>query len=148
MSKQSIKRLVILFVVGIAMIVSSTILQAGPTDGVTGYWRTFSDETGKIIYKVHLFKHKNKLYGRIVKLYHPAEPNPICAKCTGWAKNKPIRGLLFIWGLKKGRDAWEGGKWLDPNNGKTYSCKIWREGSKLKMRGYLGFIYRTQTWIK
>ena len=43
-------------------------------------------------------------------------------------------------------DEWEDGSILDPDNGKTYDCKIWREGDKLQVRGYIAFFFRTQTW--
>jgi uncharacterized protein (DUF2147 family) len=42
----------------------------------------------------------------------------------------------------------EGGDILDPEVGKVYSCKLWLEGGQLKVRGYLGPFYRTQTWEK
>ncbi|HCZ37305.1 MAG TPA: DUF2147 domain-containing protein, partial [Cytophagales bacterium] len=35
----------------------------------------------------------------------------------------------------------------DPNNGKIYRCKVWLEGNNLKLRGYLGPFFRTQTWL-
>ena len=34
----------------------------------------------------------------------------------------------------------------DKVNGKTYKCTIWLEGNNLKVRGYLGIFYETQTW--
>ena len=129
--------------------VSASPLTAGPTDGVAGCWRTISDKDGKVKSKVCLWENKKgKLLGVIKKLYNPDEPNPKCTKCTGKQKNKPIEGLLFLWGLKKGSDAWEKGWILDPENGKRYKAKIWRKGNKLKVRGYIGFLYRTQTWVK
>ena len=49
--------------------------------------------------------------------------------------------------LEKDDDEWGDGEILDPNNGKIYDCKIWLEGNDiLKVRGYVGFFYRTQTW--
>ncbi len=45
-------------------------------------------------------------------------------------------------------DTWEGGKILDPENGNVYRCKIWVENGDLKVRGYIMFLYRTQTWIR
>jgi hypothetical protein len=40
-----------------------------------------------------------------------------------------------------------GGWILDPENGKEYSRALWREGSdRLRLRGYRGPFYRTQTW--
>ena len=42
---------------------------------------------------------------------------------------------------------WEDGEILDPENGKVYDCKLWIEDGKLKVRGYVAFFYRTQTWF-
>jgi len=43
---------------------------------------------------------------------------------------------------------WQDGKILDPNNGKFYSCKIWLENRNLEVRGYIGFFFRTQQWLR
>jgi len=48
--------------------------------------------------------------------------------------------------MKKSGDEFSDGTVLDPKNGKVYRCKIWKEESDLKLRGYLGPFYRTQTW--
>jgi uncharacterized protein (DUF2147 family) len=37
---------------------------------------------------------------------------------------------------------------MDPDNGKVYTAEVWPEDGKLKVRGYLGPFYRTQTWLK
>jgi uncharacterized protein (DUF2147 family) len=37
---------------------------------------------------------------------------------------------------------------MDPEDGKVYKAEIWREAGTLKVRGYLGMFYRTQTWVK
>jgi uncharacterized protein (DUF2147 family) len=31
---------------------------------------------------------------------------------------------------------------------KVYKAEIWVEGGTLKVRGYVGFLYKTQTWLK
>jgi uncharacterized protein (DUF2147 family) len=49
--------------------------------------------------------------------------------------------------LKKSDTEWSSGEILDPENGNVYRCKIWIEDKKLKVRGYLGPFYRTQTWL-
>ena len=36
---------------------------------------------------------------------------------------------------------------LDPKKGEVYDCKIWVEDGKLQVRGYVMFLYRTQTWL-
>jgi uncharacterized protein (DUF2147 family) len=35
---------------------------------------------------------------------------------------------------------------MDPETGKVYDCKLWLEGDVLKVRGYVAFFFRTQTW--
>jgi len=37
---------------------------------------------------------------------------------------------------------------MDPEDGKVYTAEIWVEEGKLKVRGYVGFFYRTQTWLR
>jgi uncharacterized protein (DUF2147 family) len=37
---------------------------------------------------------------------------------------------------------------MDPEDGKTYKAEIWVEGDTLKVRGYVGVFYKTQTWLK
>ncbi len=118
-----------------------------------GTWKTIDDETKRTRSLVKIYKKANgKLFGKIIKLYQqPSEPkNPVCDKCKGANKNKPIVGMNIIRGLELDDDEWGGGTILDPGNGKTYSCKIWIEGGgkKLKLRGYVGFFYRTQYWYR
>ena len=50
----------------------------------------------------------------------------------------------------KGKDVWEGGKILDPENGKEYRASFTPidGGKKLEVRGYLGPFWRTQTWTR
>jgi uncharacterized protein (DUF2147 family) len=50
--------------------------------------------------------------------------------------------------MVKDEDEYADGEILDPNNGKIYRCKLWLEGKDLKLRGYLGPFYRTQTWVR
>jgi uncharacterized protein (DUF2147 family) len=48
--------------------------------------------------------------------------------------------------MKKTGTEFSEGTILDPKNGKIYNCKIWIENGDLKLRGYWGPFYRTQTW--
>ena len=61
-------------------------------------------------------------------------------------------GLEIIRGAKKveGKDVWEGGKILDPDNGKEYTLRLTpiEGGKKLEVRGYIAFFYRNQTWVR
>lgn len=118
-----------------------------------GKWTTIDDKTGKKKSIVDLYKHEGKLYGKIVHLYprEGREDNPKCTLCTDDRKNQPLVGMQLVRGLKWNGKEWEGGTIVDPENGKTYKVKIWLDEAnpnKLNVRGYVGPIYRTQTWVK
>jgi uncharacterized protein (DUF2147 family) len=117
---------------------------------IVGKWKTIDDETNKARSVVEIYQEKGKYYGKIVDVYWNKGENPdnVCEKCTDDRKNNKILGLQIIRGLEKKGDDFKNGTILDPNNGKVYDCKIWVEDGKLKVRGYIAFLYRTQTWYK
>ena len=121
---------------------------------ITGTWKTIDDETGKAKSEVAIWKAKDGLYyGKIMKLYEKEKQNNTCTKCAkdDPRYNKKIVGMKIITKLKKTKkNKWENGEILDPNNGKVYSCKMWIENGKLKLRGFIGvsLLGRTQTWIR
>ncbi|MEO1227858.1 MAG: DUF2147 domain-containing protein [Myxococcota bacterium] len=118
-----------------------------------GLWVTIDDETKKPRSHVKITDEGGVVTGKIAKLLNPSRPNPTCDKCPDEKKGKPIMGIEFIWGLKqksgKDKPTWEGGKIMDPENGKVYDAKIWLENDNtLKVRGSFLFIGRTQTWYR
>lgn len=120
---------------------------------VVGVWKTIDDETGKARSYVKVYKAKNGMfYGKITKLLNRTadEPeDPTCVLCPkdDARYNKRVMDMVILSGLKESGDEYVGGKILDPKNGKIYKCKIWAEGkNKLKVRGYVGPFFRTQTW--
>ena len=54
--------------------------------------------------------------------------------------------LVSMPGTSKSKEKWEGGRIYNPKNGKNYKCSIWLDGDQLKVRGYIGVFYETQTW--
>ena len=56
--------------------------------------------------------------------------------------------MIIIKDMVQDGDEWEDGTILDPKKGKIYDCKLWVEDGNLKVRGYLFFLYRTQTWFR
>ena len=76
----------------------------------------------------------------------------LCTECKDELKDKPVVGMTLISGVKKveGKEVWEGGKILDPENGKTYTVRLTPvdDGQKLEVRGSIGPFWRTQTWIR
>lgn len=128
------------------------LCSAAMCQSVVGKWKTIDDESGEPRSNVEVFERGGKLYGRIVKLYRkPTEDqDPICTKCDeeDVRFKKKIIGMEILKNMVKDSDEYSGGEILDPNNGKIYRCKLWLEGKELKLRGYLGPFYRTQTWIR
>ena len=117
---------------------------------MTGKWKTVDDHSGKIRSLVEIYERNGRLYGRIVALFDVDDRAPICDKCPK-ADNrygKKILGMEIMRNLKKSEEGYMEGDILDPEEGKVYRCKLWMEGDELKVRGYWGIFYRTQTWWK
>jgi uncharacterized protein (DUF2147 family) len=114
-----------------------------------GKWKTVDDATGKVKSVVEIFEEGGKLHGRVLELFDPPEPNPKCDKCAedDPRHGKPVVGLQVIRNLVKDGKEWVNGDVLDPENGKVYKAKLWVENGKLQVRGYIAFLYRTQTWL-
>jgi len=118
-----------------------------------GVWRTVDDKTGEVSSEVRISDNAGALSGRIEKLLRKdAKQDDVCDKCADDRKNKPVLGLEIIRGGKKveGKDLWEGGKILDPDNGKDYTLRLTPidGGKQLQVRGYIAFFYRTQIWTR
>ncbi|WP_224243548.1 DUF2147 domain-containing protein [Hyalangium gracile] len=134
---------------------SSAMAQAqAQAPSPVGRWTTIDDETKKPKSVIAIYEEGGKLFGKIEKTFPEPneEQNPVCKKCEGALKDKPIIGMVIMRDLKKDDDEWSGGTILDPSNGKTYKVKISVEdgGKKLKVRGYIGLslIGRTQHWVR
>jgi uncharacterized protein (DUF2147 family) len=115
-----------------------------------GVWKTIDDKTGQDKSLVRISDRGGVITGRIEKLLHPSHPNPLCDRCRDERHGKPITGLVIVDGLRQDRDVWDGGKILDPQNGKIYTVRLKPVdgGSKLEVRGYIGPFFRTQTWVR
>jgi uncharacterized protein (DUF2147 family) len=125
--------------------------QAGAAESLVGTWNTVDDKTGKVRSVVEIYDQGGKLFGKITSLAEPtnAQGKPkTCTKCTGADKDQPVVGLLIIRDLRLDGDRYKGGTILDPEDGKIYKAELWVEGGNLKVRGYLGPFYKTQTWLK
>ena len=119
---------------------------------VTGTWKTIDDQSGKAKALVEIFTEGGKLYGKIREVLVKEVENPLCLKCDGRLTDQPIQGMTIIDGLEpSGPNEWRGDELLNPEEGKWYRCRIWLDPENpdvLKVRGYLAFFYRTQTWYR
>jgi len=118
-----------------------------------GLWRNVDDKTGEAKAEVRIVDAGDGLNGKIEKrLLKDAKPDDVCAECSDDRKGKPLLGLEIIRGAKKaeGKDVWEGGKILDPENGRNYGLRLTPidGGKKLEVRGSIGPFGRTQTWTR
>ena len=135
----------------ILSIVVFFIFQVSFSQTIFGKWKTVDDETGMENGIVEIYEKAGKVYGRIIEILEKEKKHFKCEMCEGEDKNKPILGLVIIKGLKKKGDFYEGGKVIDPKNGKSYHCKMTLEGKdKLIVRGYIGISLfgRSQTWFR
>lgn len=117
-----------------------------------GRWKTIDDETGKVKAIVEINQTADgKLQGKVVEVLNSAHgPNPVCDKCKGANKGKPVEGMIILWNLKPDGNEWSGGTILDPKNGKTYKSKaeLMDGGTKLGVSGCIAFICRQQVWVR
>lgn len=118
-----------------------------------GTWQTLDDKTKEAKSEVQITEASGVLNGKITKLLRKeAKQDLVCDECTDDRKGKPVLGMEILRGVKKvdGKDVWEDGKVLDPENGKTYAAKLTpiEGGKKLEMRGSIGPFGRTQTWVR
>ena len=128
-----------------------------------GTWKTIDDETGRVKSHVEISQRGGKYYGKIVKLLDPQTlkdagvetfEEVVCSKCPeGRGKDAKMLGLEIVWDMEKGSDKWSGGSIMDPKKGKEYTCTMWMDdsdntGNTLKVRGWVAFFYRTQTWYR
>lgn len=133
---------------------STASLFAADIHSPVGHWKTIDDKTNKEKSLVEIYEDNGELKGKIIKLLHPDanDPDPKCHECPGEFKNKPIVGLVFLWGLKKNGNEYTDGHILDPKNGKIYKAKVSLndDGKKLNVRGFIGFslLGRTQVWLR
>jgi len=136
------------------LVVFLIVALAGPSrvlaQNVIGKWNTIDDETGEERSIVEIFEKNGKMYGKVVKLLRTpnGDPDPVCKDCdeSDDRFNKKVIGMEILREMEKSGDAYDDGNILDPKNGRVYRCKIWIENTDLKVRGYWGPFYRTQTW--
>jgi uncharacterized protein (DUF2147 family) len=138
------------FVIALMLLVSgAAFAQVSPV----GLWRNIDDKTGEAKAEIRIVENAGVVSGRIERrLAKDAKPDAVCDECKDDRKGKPMDGLEIIRGAKKaeGKDVWEDGKILDPENGRNYTLRLTPVdgGRKLEVRGSFGPFGRTQTWVR
>ena len=118
-----------------------------------GLWKSLDEKSGAAKSEVRITDNGGVLSGKVERILREgADPAAVCDKCSDDRKDQAIVGLEIVRGAKKaeGKDVWEDGKILDPENGKTYTLRMTpiEGGAKLEVRGSIGPFGRTQTWVR
>jgi uncharacterized protein (DUF2147 family) len=136
-----------------AFVVLSTILlfaaKINNEDKVLGIWLVGNGKA-----KVKIEKEGKKYSGKIVWLKNPndsaGQPRIDKNNPDASQRKNPILGITLLKGFEyDGDNQWIDGTIYDPENGKTYSCKITlKDQNTLEVRGYLGISMfgRTDVW--
>jgi uncharacterized protein (DUF2147 family) len=140
-----------LAILTLIMVICSVALAGLKPDSIIGIWLTEKKDA-----KVEIYKQGGKYFGKIIWLREPTEKdgsvkmdrnNPDQSQHT-----KQINGLIIMKDFVfDGDEQWDDGTIYDPDNGKTYKCKIELEEWKMmKVRGYVGIplFGRTEYWTR
>jgi uncharacterized protein (DUF2147 family) len=148
----------------VVVVVLFSVLPVMADDGDTilGLWATDPEGEGGQAH-IEITKAGGKYAGNIVWLEEPlyteddedgevGEPKIDKNNPDDALQSRPIMGLQLMQGfIYDGKGTWKKGTIYDPDNGKTYKCKL-RIGDEgeLKVRGYIGFsmIGRTSEWTR
>lgn len=133
-----------------AVLLSSSV----SAQSLVGRWKTIDDEIkGRVKSIVEISERDGQFFGTVVELFRLPEEDqdPVCTQCEDDRKGQRVLGMDIVRNMVAVDGEWEDGTICDPKNGRTYDCKMWfdeGEPDVLKVRGYWGFIYRTQEWIR
>ncbi len=124
---------------------------AAEADTVIGEWYTKDSKA-----LVQIYKQGDVYNGKIVWLKEPKNEDGSAKLDTNnpdeAQRGQPIIGLNLVKGFTyKGKNKWADGTIYDPDNGKTYKCKMnLSDNGTLKVRGFIGvaLIGRTQVWTR
>lgn len=135
-----------------AMLLATAAYAANDTP--IGTWTQVDDATGKPKSIIEITQQPDGTLQGVVKqvLFSDQGLHPICDKCDGDRHNKPVDGMVIMWGVKNDGDVWDGGQILDPKTGKVYKVKLTLTdgGLKLDVHGYIGISLfgRSQVWVR
>lgn len=117
---------------------------------VFGKWKTIDDRNGITKAIVEVYEENGLLQAKILKILEKGKENARCVKCKGELKDKPVTGMKIMKDFKRNaKGEYKGSPLFDPEQAMTFRGKVWldpKNPNRLKVRGYLAFLYRTQTW--
>jgi len=134
---------VVLFLVSVL----GSQLVSAQADKIEGIWLNEEKDA-----KIQIYKAKDgRFYGKIIWLRDPmknGKPKTDEKNPKENLKKQPLVDLLILKGFEADGNTYDDGTIYDPQNGKTYDCKITYKGKTLAIRGYIGISLfgRTTVW--
>lgn len=128
-----------------------------PAAAVLGVWTTPGDKSRVLIYKAQ----DGTYHGKIIWLKQPSYPTDYKNKALAGKpkvdihnpdkklRSRPVLGMDVLSGFKysPSNHDWRKGKCYDPEEGKTYTCRMWlKNHDTLMVRGYVWIFHKTQEW--
>jgi uncharacterized protein (DUF2147 family) len=114
------------------------------SDAILGEWLS-AEKDGRI----QIYKQGNTFFGKIV---WGKEPRKDTNNPDASLRSRDLMGVVILKDFQfDGDDTWAGGSIYDPNNGKTYSCKMkLNNPNSLNIRGFIGIslLGRTTVWSR
>lgn len=157
LSRENNMRFAMMVMVSLSLVMP---LAAGDGDPLLGLWATDPDSEGGQAH-VEISRLEDGYLGRLVWLEKPiydaddeegmgGQPRIDRENPEAELRTRPIQGLTVLEGFVRSGNKWTDGTIYDPNNGKTYRCKMHLKGEKLKVRGYVGvsLFGRTTVWTR
>ena len=154
------RKTVLLFVIFVFL--AAFPIFASDADAILGVWATDPEGGGGPAH-VEIYTNDNRFEGKIIWLEEPMYTADDEGETAGVPKedhnnpdpalrSRPIIGLVIMEGFVfDGKGTWHKGTIYDPDNGKTYKCKV-RLGDDgvLNVRGFIGFslLGRTEQWTR
>ena len=124
-------------------IITASPAAAAPAS-IAGSWKT---DDGKSI--IRFADCGSSVCGRIERFLVPEPPggardgeNPDKAK-----RGRKLLGLRIFWNLTPDGKRYKG-KGYNPEDGRYFNAQVWREGSRLKIRGCVTLFCRTVIWTR
>jgi uncharacterized protein (DUF2147 family) len=143
---RGLRKNVLLVMMFLASMLGSKLVSA-QSDKIEGVW--FNDKKDA---KIQIYKARDgKFYGKIIWLKDPlknGKPKTDEKNPKDKMKTQPLVELVILRGFEVDGDTYEDGTIYDPDNGKTYDCKMTYKGKTLAIRGFIGISLfgRTTVW--
>ncbi len=146
------------FIPLLSLLLLASFAFAADEDKIVGLWSTPRNDC-----KIEIFKNGSKYCGRIAWLKEPLYPSDDDGGMAGRPvvdrenpnpnlRSRSLIGLQLIEGLTYiGKNVWEKGTIYNPDNGKTYKCKMILSAlNRLEVRGFVGIplLGATSIWTR